>query len=137
MKPAFASLISVLAALAVGCARTTVSPEQQYSGGPLPRPQMVLVYDFAYSSAQITANGSILHKALVDAQGTTVAEQDQEIGAEVANMMANKIAAGINGLGLQAMIAESNAPIPPNSVIVTGEFGWSNGDGIATNGSDL
>jgi Domain of unknown function (DUF4410) len=106
----------------VGCARTTVSPEQQYTGGPLPRPQMVLVYDFAYSSAQITANGGILHKALVDAQGTTVAEQDQEIGSEVANTMANKIAAGINGLGLQAMIADSNAPVPPNSVIVTGEF---------------
>jgi hypothetical protein len=77
MKPGFVPLISVFAALAVGCARTRVSPEQQYTGGALPRPQMVLVYDFAYSSAQITANGGILHKALVDAQGTTVAEQDR------------------------------------------------------------
>jgi len=83
---------------------------------------MILVYDFTFSSAQITENSSILHRVMVGATGTTLSERDQEIGREVAGAMADKIAAGINGLGLQAMIADSSAPIPPDSVIVTGEF---------------
>ena len=46
------ALISVVfAILTLGC--TTVKTEEQYSGGPLPKPDRFLVYPFAYSPSQV------------------------------------------------------------------------------------
>jgi hypothetical protein len=39
--------------LAAGCASTKVTNRQQYVSGPVPRPDTILVYDFAATPADI------------------------------------------------------------------------------------
>ena len=56
MTPSHRLATLVLAlVVAAGCAKTTVGDRQYYEGGPVPRPNRIIVYDFAGSAADVPA----------------------------------------------------------------------------------
>lgn len=111
--------LSVLCAL-VGC--TSIQTVDEYSGGPLPRPDRVLVADFAVSPEDVKLDRGISARALAAAKGTSRTGQEIEIGQKVASTLSQKLVSEIRKLGLDAERA-MGTPMPRgNDLVVEGHF---------------
>jgi len=63
--------------VAAGCAKTAVSDRQYYEGGPIPRPNRIIVYDFAGSAADVPVGSQTA--GLYSAPPTAPSPQESEI----------------------------------------------------------
>ncbi|HLI13108.1 MAG TPA: DUF4410 domain-containing protein [Alphaproteobacteria bacterium] len=98
-----AALLALSAAAALaGCAPSHVATTQAYAGPQLPRPDRVLVYDFAVAPDQVTLDRGVGARLLRAFQGTPQADQQRAAGAKVAEAVAQKLVAEIEKLGLPA-----------------------------------
>src|SRR5215472_17428029 len=66
--------------LALGaCAPTTVESQQDYSGtAALPRPDRVIVYDFAVSPDEVTLDQSLTERLVRSFQSASTTEQERD-----------------------------------------------------------
>jgi hypothetical protein len=113
-------VLSWCAALALaGCASAKVTSRDAYQGGPLPRPERIVVHDFAASQADIPP-GSTLMAASAPAAPMTPAEIEtgRKLGAEVAS----ELVARIQAMGLPAVRAEGQPPPAPGDLVIMGYF---------------
>jgi hypothetical protein len=112
------AILMLLAFIALaGCASTKVSNREKYAGGPLPRPERILVYDFGSTPADIAPESALAGQVGEPSKPPTADEQKvaRELGAEIAK----KLVEEIKDMGLPAVRgADAPAPIPTDIVIM-------------------
>ena len=113
---------AVLALTLTACAPTKVRPTGAASTGPLPRPDVVLVYDFAVSPEQVSLNRGLFARLGRDVSPATATEDEARVGREVAEGFAVELVKRIQRLGLPAERAAAGQAAPAGSLAITGQF---------------
>jgi hypothetical protein len=116
------SCLLALLALAIlgGCAKAYVTPIMK--AGPLPKPDMIVVHDFAVSLAEVKLDQGIMKKALRNSSSRSVSEEEDVIGHAVADRLAKELVERLRNSGIPA--ARANQQISPtyNTLFLTGQF---------------
>lgn len=101
-----------------GCASTKVSDRDTYSGGPLPRPGQIIVYDFAATAEDVAIDSAIAGKTAAPAIPPTVdqVELDKQLGMQIAE----ELAAEIRAMGMPAIRATSTTVPRINDFMLRG-----------------
>jgi Domain of unknown function (DUF4410) len=97
-RPAVALLTLTL--LVAGCTR--VQPEQTYAGAPLPRPDLVLVDDFAVAPDEVELRYGLVARIEESFDTEPPSQQERDVGRQVAQALAESLVAEIRDLGLPA-----------------------------------
>jgi len=113
----------VLAAFVVcvaGC--TTIQTQNDYSGGPIPKPARIIVNDFAYSPDQVKLDSGITAEIAEAASGETRNEQELDVGRKVSIALSDELVKEIEAMGLSA--ERGSFPEDPNVnvALVRGQF---------------
>jgi hypothetical protein len=119
---AFCGVLALIVAV-TGCAATKVKPVGVYSGqGALPKPDRILVYDFAVSPDEVSLNSGPLARlrALISDRDQTEAEL--EVGREVATALAEELVERIRALGLPAERASGAQSHADGTLTIEGQF---------------
>lgn len=109
-----------LAVAALGC--TTVQTVQQYDGGALPRPDRILVQEFAYSPSQVKLTRGITPELERALNGSPRTAQQLEVGSKVANVVAEHLVKEIRDMGLPAERAYGEPQPVGNTYTIEGQF---------------
>ena len=116
-------MISIVICLSVplvlfGCASTTISDQEQLVFGELPRPDNILVYDFAASADELPTNSALYgHPELGSTPQT--AEQIAE-GKKLGALIATSLVADIQDMGMVAELATADAKPQLNDLVIQG-----------------
>lgn len=113
-------LVIILSGVYVGsCARTAVRPETEILNFGLPRPQEIIVYSFAVTEAELTANqGPIKNETSRASEG----EGEREPGMQAANALAEELVRGLRELGFTVERRPRGTPIESDEVLIDGAF---------------
>lgn len=107
-------------ALISGCASTKMTDQDAYSGGNLPKPGRIIVYDFAATPADLpqwSQGASAYAQASADMSADDL-KAARKLGADVAAELVKKI----NGLGMTAVRAAGQPPAQLNDIALVGYF---------------
>src|SRR5208283_3340362 len=117
------SLAAAVVGLLAGCASTNVTSEKEYEGF-LPKPNEVLVYNFAVSPDEVELNSGLGAdvEGLVSSSKTPRTDQELAVGHQVADALANHLVTEINALGLPARRASGPPPAAGNPLLIKGQF---------------
>jgi hypothetical protein len=114
---------AALALILSGCAPTKVRSVSSYRGDEsLPRPDRVLVYDFAISPEQVSLNRGLFARLGREVASASVTEAELQIGREVAGGFSTELVKRIQRLGLPAERAGADQVAPPGTLAITGQF---------------
>lgn len=121
MKPfsrplAWAFALIVLA----GCASTTVTSRDQYTGERLPRPDRIIVRDFAATPADIAAGSATAASAALPSTPQTA--EEIEVGRRLGAQVAKELVADIQNMGLPAVSAQGQPAPRVGDIVITGYF---------------
>ncbi len=113
-------LVIILSAVCVGaCARTVVRPETEMLNFGLPRPQHILVHDFAVTEAELTENQGPTKN---ETGRTSEGEPEREIGRQVAKDLAEELVRGLRDLGFAVERRPRGTSIKRHQLLIDGEF---------------
>jgi hypothetical protein len=117
---------AALAGLALLAACTSGASVNETDGAMLPRPQVVVVQDFAVAPGEVQLDRGLsatLDRTL-DAAGSTAppAAQELQVGRQAADALANKLVVEIQDLGFQAQRGAGLPPGVQTGLLVTGQF---------------
>jgi hypothetical protein len=115
-------LVLALALTVIGCAKTKVRETNEVAYTGLPRPERVLIYNFAASPADIQENSSIFAKIGRSMENTDQTAEEIQVGREVADALATELTTKIAAMGLNPLRADRNMPITQGSIMITGRF---------------
>ena len=104
--------------LAFGCASSKVYDRDMYSGGQLPRPAQIIVYDFVTTPDGVVTDSAIAGQIAVPATPPTAdqVEMEKQLGIQIAE----ELAANIREMGLSAVRATSRTVAQVNDIIFRG-----------------
>lgn len=112
---AFSVLVVVVVA---GCASTKVAGRQEYTGGKIPRPAHIWVYDFAATPEEVPTGSEISGQT---AQHTTPQTPEQiALGRQLGEAIAAQLVEEIRGMGLPAERASSFTKPQINDLVMKG-----------------
>jgi len=111
-----------LVLLVTGCAKTNVRTTNEIAYTGMPRPERVLIYNFAVSPADIKENSSIFAKIGRSVEGGNQTAEEIQVGREVADALATELTVKIANLGLNPLRATANMPVTAGSILITGQF---------------
>ncbi len=120
-----AQLLAVMLMIAVcvgACARTVVRPETEMQSFGVPRPQEILVCDFASTEAEAAENQVAVKKTDHETSSTSEGEQDKELARRAANTLAEELVRGLRDLGFAVERKPRGAPIGRHQLLIDGEF---------------
>jgi hypothetical protein len=100
---------TAMLAVLVGC--TSAQVTSQYEGSALPKPDRVLVYNFATSPDEIQA-----------AKSGSVSDQQRAVGQKVANSLATELVKKLIDVGLSAERASGSPPASGNNLLIEGQI---------------
>ena len=106
--------------VAAGCAKTTVGDRQYYEGGPVPRPNRIIVYDFAGSAADVPVGSQTAGR--YSPPSTAPSPQESEIARKLGAQVATELVAEIQKMGLPAVRAVGQPPAQPGDLVLMGYF---------------
>ena len=115
-------LVACLAVAALGCASTNVT-SQSVTLGQAPKPDLVVVRNFATSPEEVSLDHSPTAVAAWKLQGVSASSERREVGHKVADALADNLVKKIQGLGLPA--ERASGPIPEDGVkrvVIEGQF---------------
>lgn len=116
--------LATLAALALAaCAPSKVETTEAYEGARLPRPDAIVVNDFAVASEGVQLDRGLGSRAERVLSGGSSAEAERKLGRAVANAVSDTLVAELRAAGLPA--ARASDPIGStgtNRLIVSGEL---------------
>jgi hypothetical protein len=104
-----------------GCARTSVEQVEVKAVG-LPRPQLVVVHDFAVSPSAVALDTAIGARILEVMKGSPEADDQLKIGQEVARIVTQNLVSEIGKLGIPAVEAARATPVAGPSLSIEGQF---------------
>jgi hypothetical protein len=113
-------IVSYLSArvLVAGCATTKVTSQQSLVTGQIPRPNHILVYDFAATPDDIPSDSPVASQFVPPSTPPT-AEQlatGRQLGAEIATQLVQEI----RNMGLPAERASRQTPLQLNDIMIRG-----------------
>ncbi len=113
-------LAITLTAVCVGaCARTVVRPETEIRNFGLPRPERIVVYDFAITEAELTESlGSITDET----SGTSEVKRNHEMGRQAANALAEELLRELRDFGFAVERRPRSTPIGSHQLLIDGMF---------------
>lgn len=111
-----------VALLSVGCAKNTVQTTSAISHSGLPRPDKVIIYDFAVSPADVTQNSSLFAKIGRSIEGGKLTDEQIQVGREVADALASELTVKIAAMGLNPQRSVLNTPPGKGAILITGQF---------------
>jgi hypothetical protein len=114
-----AACVFALVAVA-GCASTTVTSRQPYEGGPIARPDRIIVYDFAATPADIPAGSAEVGQYGQPSAPQTAEEID--VGRKLGAQVAKELVAQIRDMGLPAVQAAGQPAPRPGDIVIMGYF---------------
>lgn len=109
--------------LLVGC--TSSSSQLETGGAELPRPQVVVVQDFAVAPGEVQLDPGLsgtIDETLGANDGVARTAQELQVGRQAANAMADKLVAEIRDLGLPAQRGYGLPPGLQTGLVLTGQF---------------
>jgi hypothetical protein len=109
-----------LAALA-GCARTSVENVNVLAVG-LPRPNLIIVHDFAVAPDAVVPDRAIGARILDMVQDTPETQERMKIARDVATVVTNNLVEEIAKLGLPAVSAANATPVAGPSLAIEGQY---------------
>jgi hypothetical protein len=115
---AFSLVISLVAGL--GC--TTAQVYFEPDASQLPRPDRVLVYDFATSPEDVKLDRGLSARVVDAAKSASPTEQERELGTKVASALAKKLVEELQGLGMTAQRTSGMPPTTGDSLLIEGQF---------------
>jgi len=89
-----------------------------YTGGPLPRPKRILVYDFSSDARDLSASSSIRERI----NGAGVRPEHVSVGRELGVRIATDLSAKIKEMGLPAMRVSAQAAPRAGDIVFKGYF---------------
>jgi hypothetical protein len=104
-----------------GCAPTQVQSTYQRDAA-MPRPEQVLVYDFAVSPIDVQLDRGLGGQVEEMAKGTPRTEQEIQLGQQAARALSNELVARINAMGLPARRVVGAPARWERAVLVEGQF---------------
>lgn len=108
--------------LMTACATTDVRMSNEIASSGLPRPQQVLVYNFAVSPEDIKQNASFFARLGRNIEGSNQTAEQIQLGREVSDALATELTQNIADMGLNSRRALDNMPVAPGSILITGHF---------------
>ena len=118
----FAGLAGLALTLMAGCARTSVQDVQMTAPG-LPRPQLILVYDFATSLSAVALDQAIGARLLRMAQEEPIASDQAKVSQEIARIVTENLVKKINQLGIPAQPGTiGTPPVAGPVLVIEGQF---------------
>ena len=114
--------IAVLAATSLtGCATTKVTTKQSNIGNEkLARPHHIYVYDFASTPADLSADDA--STAQYSAPSKPQTDKEIETGRKLGNLVATKLAAKIQAMGLPGETANAATAPAAGDIVIRGHF---------------
>lgn len=106
-------------ALVSGCSSTKITDrEQLVKGEQLPRPNQILVYDFAATPAEVPTDSTLAKNFQLDAQPQT--EEQVKIGRRLGAQIAEQLVEDIRDMGMPAKHAATRALPEINDLVLRG-----------------
>ena len=116
------SVIALSAAIiCVACAPTNVQVDY-FDTAKLPRPNRILVYDFAASPDEVQLDSGISARVIDLMHGTPRTTQEREVGHQVAAALSKYLVEDINKLGLPAERYSGPVPRENSALMIRGQF---------------
>jgi hypothetical protein len=115
----FNPLVSFLAAIVLfgGCASTKVTESEFLVTEKLPRPDHILIYDFAATPADVPADSSLAAAATA---GTPQTPEQIETGRKVGAALATRVVEKVRRMGLPAERASTQSAAQTNEIVMRG-----------------
>jgi hypothetical protein len=110
-------ILVALLALA-GCAKTQLSDRQEYAGGKLPRPENILVYDFAATATDLSDDSALAGR--ISEHDTPQTAEQIETGRKVGAEIAAHLVAEIRAMGMPAERASDASKAKVNDLVIRG-----------------
>ena len=112
-------VVSSLVAIVMigGCASTKVSDREILVTEKVPRPDNILIYDFAATPADVPADSSLAAAATASTPQTP---EQIETGRRVGAAIATQLAAKVRRMGLPAERASSHSAPQINDIVIRG-----------------
>ena len=113
------SALAISLLLGLACASARVDPAQNYVGDErLPKPPVLLVYDFAVSA------DDVVHDTLGSefARDSGASSKEIQEARQVAIALSNEIVAKVSERGINATRATSSSVPPENALVLKGQF---------------
>ena len=108
----------LLAGLALGCAKAEVQDLETKATGPLPKPPVTLVYDFAVSAKDVDVD----RWGLNDVRSEAPTAEQRNLGEKISRLFTEKLVEDLNGRGIKARRGVATTPIPLHAVRIEGVF---------------
>ena len=109
----------VIAAI-VGCASSTITSRQEYQGGKIARPDHIIVYNFAATSADVPAESAIAGQ--YSEHGTPQTAEQIAVGRQVGAEIATVLVEDIRSMGLPAERASSQTVPQIGDLVIKGSL---------------
>lgn len=106
----------------VACARTVVRPESEMISFRLPRPERIVVYDFAVTEDEVREGQGPVKKMLNETRASSEEEREREIGRRVVKVLAEELVQGLRDLGFSVERVPRGTPIGVHELLIDGEF---------------
>src|SRR3954451_23552895 len=105
--------------LMAGCASTKVTLSLPYQGSQLPRPDRIIVQDFAATPGEVAPDSNLVGAGAVPASQTP---EDVEAGHRLGAEIARQLTLDLQNMGLPAVQAAGQPPPRPGDIVVTSTF---------------
>jgi hypothetical protein len=114
-------LFGLLMVILGGCATATVDQTKKTTE-PLPQPDMVIVNDFAVTSAEAKLDRGMMAKVMRDSDSRSVSEEEDKIGHMVADKLSESLVEELRKVGVKAARAGSQVKPSESTIMLTGQF---------------
>ncbi len=104
-----------------GCATAKVDKTKKTTG-PLPRPDMVIVNDFAVTSAEVKLDQGVVSKAMRDSDSRSISEEENKVGHMVASKLSEFLVEELREVGIEATRASSQVTPSSTTLMLSGQF---------------
>jgi hypothetical protein len=113
-------LIALL--LSASCAPTNVTTTSAYAG-PLPSPNMIIVYNFAATPEEVKLDPGLSGQIVEAAKKEPRTEQERQIGQACADALAKHLVEELQGMGYVVTRSQgTNSSMDGNSLLIQGQF---------------
>ena len=111
----------VVALMIGGCASAKVSPTKTASR-ELPRPDVIIVHDFAVTPAEVELDKGLMAKIYRDNPGAPATSEELRVGHIVAQKLSEKLVAELTKAGIPAVREGPEVRPTSTSVVLVGQF---------------
>ena len=116
------SATGLLFLLVAGCAKDNVQETYAEANTGMPKPNSVLIYNFAVNPDDVKTTSGLLGKIQSSMMQTTQSAEKIQLASEVSDALATELTQKIAAMGLNSIRADQSLRATPGSIIITGAF---------------